>query len=476
MILNMMKIYIKQFMNEVYDVPYVIWFYLFGLGIIGLFFVFRFTPMSGIDEQPHFYRALQVSQGGFFASSKHEAPHNYGGKLDKKLIDYTDYFISHRDRSEASSVREATQLAHQLDNIPEKKIWLTFPSSASYSPIMYIPSAFGLFLAKKLNTGVGIQYFAGRLGNLAGYLSIFALVIILLPLGRIPVLLLFSTPTALHLACAYSADPLSNLLTVLFTIFCLRARTSSQENFNQWKYLILIFAVLLGLLKITYCFFSLTCLFIPTSYFLNKKNYWLYCGTVISLSILSALVWNILYPFNPGSYWHSGGNPHVALHNLFVHPLNVVIILWKTIYQGVQWWWEDLFGRFGGGPVPQFFKIGNHVQILSFLLMIFSIFLERKSQSSKLLGVFLFLCGLVYTLLVIFAFYITFSPISAETVSGLQGRYFFISLFFMIMGILYFIPNHLSCSKLSVVIVITNFLCVTYIGLLATQLYAANWY
>lgn len=449
--------------------------YLLGLSIIGIIFVYRITPMSGIDEMYHFFRAQQVAQGNLLA--QRYANHAFGGGLDSHMIDWVDYFNEKRNQSLPADVLVAQDRALTISSTPVRKITLQFPSTASYSPIMYIPSAIGMDIAKLFHSRPDTQYYAGRLGNLFGYMFLLCLLLSILPCTKLPLLVLLTTPTALHLATTYSADPVTNLGALIFIACCLRLRLSQTSHAALWLNCIFALAIILGLLKLTCSLLSLTCFLIPSAFFKSKKNYFQYCVLVCSASVSSAVIWNGFYPFNPAHYWNTGGDSHVQIQNMIIHPIVFLQEILNTYKIGTYWWWEDAWGRFGGGPIPLFFKIGEKTGLISVSLMIGLALIEKNRAQSFVSSGFLLALGALYSLLIILAFYVGFSHAGEGIVSGLQGRYFILSWALYLCAFSLCVPKlKLNNNYLSSVLLFANFICVLHVSIEAITVYARYWH
>lgn len=448
--------------------------YIFCISIICLFLIYRVTPVSGIDEEFHFYRAQQVAQGDLFA--QRYPSHMFGGGLDGNILTWVRYFNANRDRHQPSDVNTANQIASNLNNDHKKREVVQFPSTASYSPLMYIPSATGMVIANIFHSNVDTRYYAGRLGNLFGYIFILSIVISILPTGRLSVLALMSTPTALHLATTYSADPVTNLGALLFLACCLRTRIIPLEQRQVWLRAIIILSIPLGLFKLTCSLLSLGCLIVPRDSFATPKKYIYFCSTVVGLSIFSAIVWNGIYPFDPAHYWNTGGDPKVQIHTMLSHPGAFIHEIGETYRVGSHWWWEDAWGRFGGGPEPLFFKVGEGTGLLAASLIIVLALVDQRSFHGRLPAMILISIGFLYSLFVLLAFYVGFTHLGENTVSGLQGRYFFLSAALIIIGTTLLLPKQKKLySNLSSIFLFIYFICVTHVCIEATGIYAHIW-
>nr|WP_298795864.1 DUF2142 domain-containing protein [uncultured Acetobacter sp.] len=449
--------------------------YLLAVFVMALVFVFRFTPVGGIDEQFHFERAQQISQGNFFA--QRYGRNDFGGGLDNRMIEWMRYFTTQRDHQQPADREQANALAVKLDSAPSARTRLSFPSTASFSPLMYLPSAIAMDAARLVHARVDTQFYAGRIGNLVGAFILLIILLSILPVGRLAMLVLMTTPTCLHLATAYSADPVTNLTAFIFIACCLRARmaTDPQER-TTWMHAVLWLAAPLGFLKLTCCLISLACLMIPADAFASARQRVKFCATAIGLSVGAALLWNMLYPFNPGAYWGTGANPKLALHNLLIHPLAVAEEFKNTYSVGSQWWWEDAWGRFGGGPEPLFFKIGQTTSVISAALMGCLLLVDVRQARSAFSGTMLIVLGAVYSFLILLAFYVSFAKIGEWSISGLQGRYFLLTWGMGLLGAALLLPKRERLwNQAAILLLCVNFVCVARTGILSLAIYARIW-
>lgn len=448
--------------------------YLLSIAVIGVFLVYRVTPVSGVDEEFHFYRAQQIAQGNLLA--QRYSGHMFGGGLDTSMLTWVRYFNANRDQHKPSDSNVAAQIAKDLENSKRDREVVHFPSTASYSPLMYIPSATAMIIANAGHGGVDTRYYAGRLGNLFGYIGMLALVLAVLPVGRLAVLALMTTPTSLHLATTYSADPVTNLGSMLFLACCLRARMAPPEDRKIWIRLIIALAAPLGLFKLTCSFLSLGCVLVPTNSFPTQRKYIQFCMTVVGLSLVSAVVWNGIYPFTPAHYWNTGGDPKVQILTMLEHPWSFVREIAETYRVGSHWWWEDAWGRFGGGPVPLFFKIGEGTGYVAIALIVLLTLADKRPIASPRSGAILIALGALYSLLTLLAFYVGFSHLGEDTVSGLQGRYFYISCAAILSGVLLFLPRqNKTYQTVCAGLLGAYFVCVAHVCIEATGIYARLW-
>ncbi|WP_313684069.1 DUF2142 domain-containing protein, partial [Pantoea sp.] len=145
----------------------IILLYLLTITIIGLFFVFKNTPLTGLDERFHFFRAYQISQGGMLPKQINNEKGAWGGCVNDKALAYVWPFFISQDKNEPASREAARRRAAELDGSKnDHNTCFNFAPSATYSPLLYFPSAIGIASARLTGMGIDTQMYAGRLLNL----------------------------------------------------------------------------------------------------------------------------------------------------------------------------------------------------------------------------------------------------------------------------------------------------------------------
>ncbi|GAN89264.1 hypothetical protein Gbth_013_016 [Gluconobacter thailandicus F149-1 = NBRC 100600] len=161
---------------------------------------------------------------------------------------------------------------------------------------------------------------------------------------------------------------------------------------------------------------------------------------------------------------------------MLTNPLSFLHEITETYRVGLHWWGEDAWGRFGGGPAPLFFKIGEKTGVIAVALIVLLAFFDKRGVSGRFPAMILIALGLSYSLFTILAFYVGFTHFGEPTVSGLQGRYFFLSAATILGGITMLLPKTKNIpEKLNTIFLGLYFLCVMHVCIEATGIYAHLW-
>lgn len=453
--------------------------YLCCAAVIGVAFALDFTPMSGLDEEYHFKRALQVEQGELFG--RHLGPNQYGGRLDRRIVALEHWFDVVRNDGKPTRIVEAQAAEAAALALPRGRDMHWFPSTASYPPLPYLPAAAGLLASRMLHLGLLTTMLVGRLASLTTFVALVGLVAVVLPVGRLCVLACLTTPTSLSLAGSFSADPVSLALPLLFAACCLRLTVAPDVRMGKgWASGLMLLAISLGLLKLTCCLVALLVLLIPSGCFRSTLHGWTYRVVLITTCFGMTLLWNAEYPFVPGQVWGVDADPAETIRVMRAAPLQALLTMRDALVSGAHWWWTDAFSRFGGGPVPYFFKFTGILPSFGFAMLIVLLLLDRDRRPSPRVGALLGLVAFAYVGLVLMAFRIGFSSPHDRIIGGLQGRYFLLPLGLMLLAAASLLPDrHIPFLRtvLAGRLAAAAVLCINgLVALAAIRRYAVLWY
>ncbi len=415
--------------------------YLVVMTIIGLFFVFKNTPLTGLDERFHFFRSYQMAQGNMLPHLINDEKGAWGGCVERKALQYVWPFFISQDQNQPASIEEAAKRAKEIDASTDTvSTCFNFAPSAAYSPLLYAPSAIGIAITRLIGAGIDTQMYAGRLMNLVFFIAMVYAAVMMMPVLRIPTLMILSFPTIINLASSYSPDPVTNLITLIFIACCLRMAILKEKLL--WQTFTL--ACLVGLLKMTNIAFLPFVLLIPASLFSNRNKWLAYMASSIASGCIVALAWNGYYSWVPSEFWHSGGNIEAAKAALINSPIRISLFIIKSVIIQTPDMFKGMFATFGGGPQLYSFTPDGFYCLLSVSIITASAILSADKNKETLSVPRLCLLpvlGIGSVVLVFLALWIGFSPLGLGGVAGVQGRYFIISFLTMMLFIMFFVSG-----------------------------------
>jgi hypothetical protein len=396
---------------------------LAGAFVVGLMLVYAAPPMQAPDEPFHWQRAVHVSEGGLLGLKF--GPNNWGGRIDHRAFKMGWWYADHFAKGQPIGYRASLDAVKEMSDAPRDRRIAPFSSTAVFSPLAYLPQAVGIALARFRGGDLLTQVHAGRLLNLAGYLALLWLAATVIPFGGLVLIALLTGPQALHLAASLSADPLNTIVPVVLMAWCLRLRFDASAPFGRWqRWGLAALALALGLLKPTSFLFSGLILAIPSSRFASARARWVWVAPVILGSFAVAIGWSLAYPFKPGEFWGSGGDPALMIPHILADIPAAARYLLNTIQSWTFIWWSDSYTRFGGHPAP-FHIFTDQANARWALIGLAALAVADAAQRRDLPMAMLFatVAASLY-LAVLLAFWIAFTPLNAATIGGLQGRYF----------------------------------------------------
>ena len=299
--------------------------------------------------------------------------------------------------------------------------------------VAYIPQAFLMILAKGLHLPFAAVYIAGKLATLLTYAAVMYFSIKRLKYGKIMLSILALIPTSVFLASGYGYDHFVYAFLIAgYSVFLSIMQDPEKKFKTKDMVLMYLFFVLSIIPKWLYAFMVLPAFFIPADKFESdklKKTYRIVIASGAALAIAGCIFFLKKGGLGSGDpRGPEGINPLWQLLYITSEPVNSlgsVVRYYVSCFstEGLK----DIFCRYG------YFGTGILEPVIIIMLFILAVFdgnpeNETKAKTdvvrwvtvgaSVLMGVFICL-----------AFYIIYTPFGADTVYGVQGRYFIPMLF-----------------------------------------------
>jgi uncharacterized membrane protein len=396
----------------------------------GLLLVFSTPPFMVPDEDVHFYRSYQISEGELIRRDS---------DVPEALLQLTHPFKDMRyNMLEKTSIRGILA----LDSIrvdPQKRVYAGAPDDI----ISYLPQSAGIFLARI--TGLPLLYslYIGRIMNLLCAISLIWLGIRKAPFGKWIFILAGLMPMSLFLFASLSYTPIRIGAAFLLIALFLDLAFGKKEKIRtiDWIWLFLVIA-LLGLSKFPYTLLCFLFLLIPV-----KKAGGI--GRYITMAMVTVILLVIVYFAyrTPGSGFVSvfstpstesqavpsteidltkpspQANPKAQQELVLRNPLKTIGMLFKTTFYYLRpFYLETLIGRFGWLQIylPDW-MINLYLAIFLLAALLISNGSIDLSWKDRLLFLAVFTAGIA---MIELAFYITWTAVGYFRVEGVQGRYF----------------------------------------------------
>ncbi|PHR21424.1 MAG: hypothetical protein COA38_18770, partial [Fluviicola sp.] len=274
----------------------------------GILFLLLTPPFQSPDENRHFYRAYHISQGSIFAT---KMDGRVGGFLPKKVKESLTPFVDMQARIEVKTSRDTIFSAISMKSDGNLE-FVDFPSMAVYTPISYIPQAFGIRLARVFSNSAIIALYAGRLMTLICWIIALFYAIRITPIFKWLFVALALLPMSVFIHSSLNADMITNAVVFLFVAFMLKQAFSEEKQSKRNFLTTALLVFLLASAKFIYAPLLLLFLLIPLKNFTDKKQFFFRIGMLFSLALLTVICWPIIQgvgyvssdDYNP-AYLHS---------------------------------------------------------------------------------------------------------------------------------------------------------------------------
>lgn len=423
--------------------------------IVGVCLVLLTPPFQVPDEYQHFYRAYQLSEGQILADyhvgecsgytrDRQDIPCS-GGYLPKSLL-VTVREVSPPNLRGSAEVKQNPQDIFALLDLPlqpSDRAFIRFQGAALYSPVSYIPQTIGIAVGRIFGASPLIMFYLGRFVNLLAWLGLGYWAICKTPMVSWLFVLLLLMPMSLFQAGSLSADAVTNGLVFLLTATFLQYGLTKPTISDRDLWFVGILCLALPLVKPAYIPLIFLFLLIPARKTNSKEpstatqdssnhsplfsgrffsKYTAVAGGIFAASILTMLGWSSVAGDDYGKIYPSI-LPEEQLLFVLQHPFEYVGIWFHTLQAFAGQYLVEFIGKLGWLDTPLPLLV-----IVSYWLVLLVVALVRVDNSpiaiawwqKLILGlVWLASCGLIFTLI-----YAAGSPVGANIIQGVQGRYF----------------------------------------------------
>jgi len=405
---------------------------LFAIPLV-YFSITEIPPFQNPDEPNHFARAEQVSRlvivpNFIFDKSPVEGidtallspglllPSRGGFKVDKGIYDlseiYRPMFFHYEEKTNRAKSDSSKSIKWK-----EGFIYKNFANTAIYPPFVYLMPALGITIGKLANLSVLTTFYLSRALN--GLMAI-TLSFITLLLAKRSKLLLFTVllfPMTIAMFSSVSQDAVLISCAFLFIGIIDNVESNPGKIYSKWEqWLLIILITVIGVGKAPYILFCFIFLFLK----FDKKT------KVISIVMpfVLLLIWLFASSANFSIKLTDAEldfNPKLQLAHVISHPFKFVGLFFNFDIPAIENFFKMFVGKLGWlelqFPIDYYYA----AYIIAFLAFINSV--KFNLYDSIKLRMALFCVGFATILAVLTAQYITWTPLDATYLGGMQGRY-----------------------------------------------------
>lgn len=378
---------------------------IFTVGIVFSTTTDFFHPL---DEKRHFVTSLNVSIGNI--------DYENNPKIDKTFNEI-DFF---------TDIDNFVPLFHQKyqENIIDGKDIEDMNSlPTDYNPVIYIPGAIGIYIARLFGGSIADVFIAGRIFNLIAYAIMLTIIFKLLPFKRKIFYVIYMLPMMIMLCGSYSADVSCIGLVGIFIAYCLYLYEKKPEEIKLKQILMgmILFAISLLAKNLAYIGIGFLIFMLPVWKIIknNKKQMPIVIAiVVIALVVLGIKVFGCsqIAANDPrggqtsmqGQIEFLKSNPTNILKVGFNHVMNTLLDFDWYAYLN-----QNVFFN-------QYYRNIFILQFIFILYVAITDYSKKFKLKEKIVPIITFLLVFASTSLIL---YLTFTEVGGSRVSGYQTRY-----------------------------------------------------
>lgn len=393
----------------------------------GIIYSFVLCPFSAPDEITHFVQAYNYSNIIL-------------GNNNKEVIDNKTYInIRLKDKIEEWFKINPTLNTYKYiyDNInsnkKEEKEKAVFPyelSDISYGAFAYLPASIGVTIARIFNLNAVQLHYFGRFGMLLFYAILTYFAIKKLPFGKMTFLAISMLPMVLELVSSYSYDAVINALAYMYIAYCLYLIYDKEKITYKDIAILVILIVWLSPCKIIYSFLGLLCLLIPKIKFPNKRSYYIMFLAmligIVGINVVMNLnvIFNISGQSNEIKIIEWAQEPGYTIHYLLNNPIKIISIYLRTLQEYLDFYIISIIGGLLGWlRIPV-----SNMLLLGFITILLASTVKIENSTEKVISIkhkiiYIGISTVIFCL-VLLSMLLAWTPLSSNTILGVQGRYF----------------------------------------------------
>lgn len=384
---------------------------------LGMLYLVFMIPSHVPDEATHFYKAYDVSCGNIV--TKIDENGNSYIKIPKNLEEYHHVKITNY-KTLIEKSEEKTDYNDTVDIIS---------TAQGNSFIMYILPALGFIISRVLNIGIIWGIYLGKVLNFIFFLIMSYLAIRKISFGKLVLAVYMLTPMNLQQVTSMSPDAFINSITLYYLAFSVYMVFKKEKVNKKEIALYIILTAISGLIKMVYVLLAGVGFLIVKRKDIKSKN-------KILIIVLTILIGGI---FTIGAYLYTTKYSSITeATELYKQEYNVdsgkqmdqikenpkhILKAFKTDWYDMQK--DYMFMAIGSQLGWIEIKPSETIILIYLILLVVSALAEdNKFEFNKIEKTWLLLISIGIMFLVEIAMYLDFTPVGAEFIGGVQGRYY----------------------------------------------------
>ena len=241
----------------------------------------------------------------------------------------------------------------------------------------------------------------------------------ILPAHKLLFIVMALMPMSLFLMSSFNQDALLISLSLLFVACLLSALDKNMMTDKKRLFFLWLLIVFISLIKPLYSLLGVLLLFLPRQKFNSNSTFYFYVIFTFGSVILAVSLWQVssqtaVVPFAPYV------SPQEQIAWIVRHPVAFMTTIIRTILHYWYFYLRTHVGNLGwlDTPLPDYLILSYYLMIA--FLAIYEKGLGLNGRTKAVMGA-IFIGGYFFINL---ALYLFCSPVGAQYVYGLQGRYY----------------------------------------------------
>lgn len=409
--------------------------------VYGFIILFLTPPFQSPDEDNHFYRAYQISEGHFIAQ---KADSRLGGYLPKSLKKTVEPFLGMRWDMNVKTKPYIIRKQFGISLNSGDKEFVDFPNTAMYSFVPYLPEALAIVCLRVFNTPPMFLFYAARIFALLFWIVVIYYSIKIIPFFKWFFVLVALLPMSVFVNMSVNADVVTNALCFLLIAYIFKLYYSYRVISYKQFAIVLILAILLALSKLVYLPLIGLFLLIPRKNFLSRSDFYIKSFLLAAIAILVVFGWSkIMYSlYTPYPDYNKAFRDDITLsmradmvlQKQFIlhHPVRTIETFFNAVINPAEDTYRQYIGTLGWLDtwLPEWFIL------VAYFMLVFIALIDSNKQIKLQLwhrGVIVLLLGITICLILL-SQYLTWSAVGSNIIA-IQGRYLIpcLPLFFMLL-------------------------------------------
>lgn len=385
--------------------------------LISLLYLAFMIPSQVPDEQAHMIKAYEVSKGIFITKINEDGSAPIS--IPKELLKY-----NHNIMNKYSVLNEQFDVDTNYNEEVQE-----ISGAQNYISLLYFAPALGLFLARIIGANLITGIYLAKIFNIILFITLGYFSIKKIPFGKIVLAVYLLMPMMLQQAVSFSADCFINAIAIYFIAYVMNLLYRETKITRKELIFYCILSVILSIAKMVYMPLVGIGMLLIFRKNINKKDKIIFVTISIVLAIILSLGTYLLsnkYTVAPSSMKEYAEQMNVnsteQIKQMINNPVSSIKLLVQDLYYNTT-----NYIRLAVGSELGWLEIKPSQTLISIyiLLLLASAIIEKNNyEIKKLEKVWILLICIGITILIQLAMYWTFTPVGANFIGGVQGRYF----------------------------------------------------